>query len=427
MLGVFRSLKGYNFKLWAGAALVSNVGTWMQRSAQDWLVLTHLTNNNATAVGIVTGLQFGPQVFLLPLTGFVADTFDRRKILYFTQGGLGVLGIILGLLTITGLVQLWHVYVCAFLLGCVTAFDIPSRQTFVAEMVGEEDLANAVALNSMSFHSARMLGPAVAGVMIATIGTGWVFLINGVSFGAVLIALSLIRVGELFREKRAVKARKSLVEGFRYVWGRSDLKVILVMFFLVGAFGLNFQLFISTMSVSVFHTGAGEYGMLTSIMAVGSVLGALITAGRGRPQITILVTTSALFGVGCALAAIMPNYLLFGLSLVLIGIFAQILTTSTNSLVQLSTAPEMRGRVIAILFAVAMGGTPIGGPIVGWVADLFGPRWAMGVAAASGGAAALTGVLFMLKHGQYLKRYKPRRIRLKAGGDGAAPSPTGGK
>ncbi len=422
MIGIFRSLKGHNYKLWAGAALVSNVGTWMQRTAQDWLVLTQLTDNNAMAVGIVMALQFGPLVLLLPFTGYAADTFDRRKFLFVTQGIMGFLALVLGILTITGMVQLWHVYVCAFLLGCAVAFDVPTRQTFVAELVGENDLANAVALNSTSFHVARMLGPAVAGVLIAAVGTGWVFLVNGASFGAVLCALGRIRIHELFRDKRAVRARKNLVEGFRYVWNRPDLKIMLLMFFLVGAFGLNFQLFISTMSVSVFHAAAGEYGMLTSTMAIGSVMGALFSAGQTRPQIPLLLTGAAMFGLGCGLSALMPNYLLFGLSLVLVGVFAQLFTTSTNSLVQLSTAPEMRGRVIAILFAVAMGGTLIGGPVVGWVADVLGPRWAMGVAASSGIAAALVGLIYIVKYRHFCVRFEARRIRVHMDGEDAPPA-----
>ena len=422
MMGIFRSLKGYNYRLWAFAAFVSNIGTWMQRTAQDWLVLTQLTDNNATAVGIVMALQFGPQILLLPLTGYAADTFDRRKFLFVTQGFMGLQALGLGILTITGLVELWHVYMFALLLGCTTAFDVPTRQTFIAEMVGEEDLANAVGLNSTSFHSARMIGPAVAGVLIAWVGMGWVFLINGVSFASVLCALCLLHVNELYRDKRAVKARKNLVEGFRYVWNRPDLKVMLLMFFLVGAFGLNFQLYISTMAASVFNAGAGEYGMLTSIMAIGSVLGALMSASRSRPTITLLLISGAMFGVGCGLAAIMPNYLLFGLTLMIIGFFAQLYTTSTNSLVQLSTAPEMRGRVIAILFAVAMGGTPIGGPIVGWVADTFGPRWAMGVAALAGVLAALVGVFYLVRYKHFCVRFEARRIRVHMDAEDASPA-----
>jgi MFS family permease len=391
----FRSLSGFNYRVWAGGALVSNVGTWMQRIAQGWLVLTQLTHNNATAMGIVMALQFGPHLLLLPLTGFAADHLDRRKLLIGTQAAMGALALGLGILTISGLVQLWHVYAFAFLFGCVTAFDSPARHTFVSELVGEADLSNAVALNSTSFNAARMIGPAIAGTLIASVGSGWVFLINGASFVAVLCSLALLRVDELHVQDRAFRTRGSLVDGFRYVWRRPDLRAICFMLFLIGTFGLNFQIFISTMSVKVFHAGASQYGLLTSVMAIGTIAGALLAAGREKPRFALLLIGSAIFGLGCALAAIAPNAWFFGMALVIIGVSALTLTNSTNSLMQLSTEPAMRGRVMAIRLAIALGCTPIGAPIVGWVADSFGPRWALGLGAASGLAAAIVGIRYL--------------------------------
>jgi MFS family permease len=395
--GVFRSLAGFNYRVWAAGALVSNVGTWMQRTAQDWLVLTQLTHHSASAVGVVMGLQFGPQLLLLPWTGFAADHFNQRKLLVATQATMGVLALGLGFLTVTGVVQLWHVYVFAFLFGCAAAFDAPVRQTFVAELVGDADLPNAVALNSTSFNAARMVGPAVAGVVIASIGTGWAFLINGVSFVAVLISLTLLRVTELHTNARAQRSKGSFTEGFRYVWSRADLRAILVMLFLIGTFGLNFPIFISTMAVRVFHTDAGGYGLLSSIMAVGTIGGAILAAGRDEPRFEALLIGAAIFGVGCALAAIAPNYWLFAGALVVIGVAALTFTNATNSLMQLSTEPAMRGRVMAIRLGVALGGTPIGAPIVGWIADNFGPRWALGVGATSGFAAAIVAVYALVR------------------------------
>jgi len=394
----FRSLRIFNYRLWAAGAIVSNVGTWMQRIAQDWLVLTELTHKNATAVGIVMALQFGPQMLLLPLTGYAADRLDLRKLLIATQASMGVLALGLGILTITGVVQLWHVYIFALLLGCVTAFDAPARQTFVTELVGEAELSNAVALNSTSFNAARMIGPAVAGVLIASIGSGWVFLLNAASFAAVIASLNFLRVAELHRRIRTLNTRAGFAEGFRYVLRRPDLRAALLMFFLIGTFGLNFPIFISTMTVKVFHADASRYGLLTSMMAIGSVSGALLAARRENPRMRILLAGAFVFGVGCALAAVMPSYTLFGVSLILVGISVQTFTTSTNSLVQLSTEPEMRGRVLAILLGLAMGGTPIGAPIVGWVADRFGPRWALGVGAAAGISAASVGLYYLAKH-----------------------------
>lgn len=394
MRKTFRSLRSYNYRVWVAGALVSNIGTWMQRTAQDWLVLTELTDKNATAVGIVMSLQFGPSLLLLPLTGYVADRYDRRKVLLATQTAQGLLALGLGLMTLTGLVQLWHVYLFALLLGCVTAFDAPARQTFVSELVGEEDLTNAVALNSTSFNAARMVGPAVAGVLIASAGTGWVFVINALSYLGVLLSLAMLRVADLHRRGKAPRAAGGLLAGLRYVWSRPDLKAVLFMLFLLGTFGLNFPIFISTMAVGPFHAGADHYGGLTSAMAVGSVAGALFTASRAQPHIARLVNASLVFGIGCALAAIMPSYGLFGLVLVFIGISAQTFTTSINTVVQLSTEPAMRGRVMAILLAILMGATPLGAPLVGWVADTFGPRWALGVGAASGFASAIVGLLY---------------------------------
>ncbi len=394
MRKTFRSLRSYNYRVWVAGALVSNIGTWMQRTAQDWLVLTELTDKNATAVGIVMSLQFGPSLLLLPLTGYVADRYDRRKVLLATQTAQGLLALGLGLMTLTGLVQLWHVYLFALLLGCVTAFDAPARQTFVSELVGEEDLTNAVALNSTSFNAARMVGPAVAGVLIASAGTGWVFVINALSYLGVLLSLAMLRVADLHRRGKAPRAEGGLLAGLRYVWSRPDLKAVLFMLFLLGTFGLNFPIFISTMAVGPFQAGADHYGGLTSAMAVGSVAGALFTASRAQPHIARLVNASLVFGIGCALAAVMPSYGLFGLVLVFIGISAQTFTTSINTVVQLSTEPAMRGRVMAILLAILMGATPLGAPLVGWVADTFGPRWALGVGAASGFASAIVGLLY---------------------------------
>ncbi|MBE1159863.1 MFS transporter [Dyella acidiphila] len=408
MKNTFRSLRGYNYRVWAAGALVSNVGTWMQRIAQDWLVLTQLTHNNATDVGVVMALQFGPQLLLLPLTGFVADHMDRRKLLFVTQALLGTLALSLGALTVTGLVQLWQVYVFAFLLGCVTAFDAPLRQTFISELVGEENLSNAVALNSTSFNAARMIGPAVAGLLIAVVGCGWVFVINAVSFAAVLYSLTLLRIGDLHPQHRAQRTRASLLEGFRYVWARPDMRAIMLMLFLFGTFGLNFAIFISTMAVSVFHIGAGHYGFLTSTMAIGTVIGALRAAHRARPYFTLLPLSAAVFGVLLGIAALLPDYWLFGVVLVGIGMAAQTFTTSTNSFMQLSAEPAMRGRVIAIFLAIVMGGTPLGAPMIGWVADTFGPRWGLCVGAVAGLLSAAVGV-------RYLVKYHQLRLDLSAG------------
>jgi MFS family permease len=406
--GAFRSLRNYNYRVWAAGAVVSNVGTWMQRTAQDWLVLAELTHKNATALGIVMALQFGPHALMLPLSGFSADYFDRRKLLMATQAALGLLALGLGILTISGAVRLWHVYLFAFLLGSVSAFDSAARQTFVAELVGEEDLSNAVGLNSTSFNAARMIGPAVAGVLITAVGSGWLFVINAASFVAVLCSLFFLRVDQLHRGVRTNRGRGGLADGFRYVWRRPDIKAILVMLFLIGTFGINFPIFISTMAVGVFHAGARQFGLLTSMMAIGSVAGALLSARREKPGMSVIVAAAAIFGFGFCIAAAMPSYGLFGCALIIIGLSAQTFTTTANSTIQLSTEPEMRGRVIALFLAIAVGATPIGAPFVGWVADTFGPRWALGVGAASGFGAVIVAVHYFAKH-------RGLRVRLNDG------------
>ena len=389
---VFRSLRVFNYRVWFAGALVSNIGTWMQRTAQDWLVLTELTHNRASAVGLVMALQFGPQLLLLPLTGLAADVFNQRKLLMISQGLMGARALAPGGLTVMHAVQLWHVYIFAFLFGCASAFDAPARQTFVGELVGDSDLVNAVALNSTSFNAARMAGPAIAGLAIASIGTGWAFIVNGVSFVAVLISLSALRVSELHEKPRARRTRGSLTEGFVYAWKRPDLRTTLIMLLLIGTFGLNFPIFISTMAVRVFHTDAGGYGLLSSVMAIGTMSGALLGAGREKPRFKYLLIGAAFFGVGCGLAAAAPTYWLFACSLVIIGVAALTFMNTSNSLMQLSTEPAMRGRVMAIRLAIALGGTPIGAPIAGWIADRYGPRWSIALAAAAGLSAALIGI-----------------------------------
>jgi MFS family permease len=400
--GTFRSLRSFNFRLWTAGGLVSNVGTWMQRVAQDWLVLTQLTHHDASALGIVMGLQFAPQLLFLPWTGSAADRLNQRKLLMLTQATMGVLALVLGVLTIAGVVRLWHVYLFAFLSGSAAALDAPVRQTFVAEMVGDADLPNAVALNSTSFNAAQMIGPAVAGLLIARVGIGWAFLLNGLSFATVLISISFFRLSELRTSARAHRTTSGFLEGLRYVWRKPDLRAILIMLFLIGTFGLNFPIFISTMAVSVFHSDARGFGLLSSIMAVGTLSGALFAAGRQKPSLASLLVGAGIFGLGCTLAALAPGYWWFGAALVVIGAAGLTFTNGTNSIMQLSTEPAMRGRVMALRVGIALGGTPIGAPIVGWVANHFGPRWALGIGAGAGFTAALVAAYVLARRGEPL-------------------------
>ena len=395
--GAFRSLRSFNFRLWTAGALVSNIGTWMQRIAQDWLVLTQLTHHDASALGIVIGLQFVPLLLLLPWTGSAADRLDQRKLLMATQAAMGILALILGVLTITGIVQLWHVYVLAFLSGSALALDAPVRQTFVAEMVGDDDLPNAVALNSMSVNSAQMIGPAVAGLLIAGVGLGWAFLLNGLSFAAVLISMSFFRGSELHPNPRAHRISGGFIEGLRYVWNRPDLGAILLMVFLIGTCGFNFPIFISTMAVNIFHTDARGFGLLSSLMAVGTLAGSLFAASRMNPSLSSLLAGAGVFGLGCSLAAMAPGYWWFAVALMIVGAAALTFVNGTNSMIQLSTEPAMRGRVMALRVSIALGGTPIGAPIVGWVANHFGPRWSLALGAGAAFTAALVAAYVLTR------------------------------
>ncbi len=414
MSATFRSLRSFNYRLWFAGALVSNIGTWMQRTAQDWIVLTELTDHDAVAVGITMALQFVPQLLLLPWTGLIADRFNRRRLMLATQISSAVLCLVLALLVLSGTVELWHVYVLATLLGVSAALDAPARQTFVAELVSDANLPNAVALNSASFHGARLLGPAVAGLLVAFVGAGWVFALNGITYGAVIAAILLLRVRELRAAPRAKSAKGQLRAGFRYVRSRSDIVVVLVMIFLMGTFGFNFAIFIATMSTVEFGRGAAEYGLLSSVMAVGSLAGALLAAGRDRPRMRILVLAAAGFGLACVAAASAPSFELFAVSLTLVGLSSITLMTSANAYVQTTTPAMLRGRVMALYMAIFTGGTPIGAPLVGAVSNELGPRWALGVAAAAGIVAAGVAVVWVVRsRGMRVAYDRSARLRLR--------------
>lgn len=401
----FRSLSVYNYRIWFSAAIISNVGRWMQITAQDWLVLTELTDKSAHVMGVVMALQFFPQILLVPFTGSVADKFDRRKVIICTQIGMAFLALVLGVITLLGIVTLWHVYILAFLLGCVSAFDAPARQSFVSEMVPDELLSNAVALNSTTFNAARMLGPAAAGVLISIIGSGWIFMLNALLFSPLIFTLTRIRVAELNRRpsKRSADDSGRFVDGLKYLSKRPDLKTLIWMMFFIGTFGLNFTIYISSMVVNVFQIGSRGYGILTSMMAVGSLTGALYAANKSSPSMRLISVASFCFGISWLLAALSPNYWIFGFVMVFAGLFTQTFTTSVQSLIQLSTEPEMRGRVLSVLMAVAMGGTPIGAPLTGWVSDTFGSRYSLGIAVASGLIASAIGFRYLCVHGRIKK------------------------
>jgi MFS family permease len=385
--GMFRSLRVRNFRLYASGQLVSLTGTWMQRVAQDWLVL-ELTNSG-TALGVVTALQFGPSLVLGLWGGVLADRMNKRRLLFVTQSALALIALALGVLDVAGVVQYWQVLALATLLGLTSAIDTPVRQSFVIEMVGKDDLTNAVAVNSTIFNSGRIIGPAIAGVLISAVGTGWAFIANAVSSLAVLAGLALMRTEELHPAPALVRARGQLREGLRYVRGRRDLVLTMVLIFVFGTFGLNFAITCALLAKQVFHRGASGYGLLSTALAVGACAGAVLATRRTkRPTAFFLLGMASLFSVAEIVSGVMPDFWLTAALLVPTGLAMLSVTTAANAHVQLGVAPTMRGRVMALYLICFMGGTPFGAPLVGWLAGAAGPRWGM----IGGGAVCLACV-----------------------------------
>ncbi|MDO4897928.1 MAG: MFS transporter [Rothia sp. (in: high G+C Gram-positive bacteria)] len=398
MAKTFRSLGVFNYRIWFLGALISNIGTWMQRTAQDWLVFNDLSDHDSTQMGIVIALQFAPPLLLTPYAGVLADRGNRRKILLLTQSLMGLLALGLGLLVLLGAVEIWHVYLFALALGVVGALDAPVRTTFVSELVNDKDLPNAVALNSLSFNTARMIGPALAGLLVVAVGTGPVFLINTLTFVAMILAINTIKENQLRHLPRSTKANSRMRDGLTYLKNRPDISIVMVSAFLIGTFGLNTALNIAAMATTEFGQGAGEFGALNSVVAIGSVAGTLLAARRDTPRLRFMFGSCFAFGITTALAALAPTLWVFALTLIPLGLAALTIITSANAYVQVTTDPQMCGRIMSIYMAVFIGGTPIGSPLVGMVNDIFGARWGLGVASASGFIAALIGLVWVMRY-----------------------------
>jgi MFS family permease len=405
---MFRSLHVRNYRLYASGQLVSLTGTWMQRVAQDWLVL-QLTNSG-TALGIVTALQFGPSLLFSLWGGILADRGNKRRLLFATQTGLALIALLLGVLDLLGVVQYWHVLALATALGVVSAVDSPVRQAFVVEMVGKDDLPNAVGINSTIFNAGRILGPAAAGIMIAAFGTGWAFVANAASSVAVLTGLALMRTADLNPSPPVARVKGQLRDGLRYVRRRADLLLTMILIFIVGTFGLNFQITTALLAKQVFHRNASGYGLLSTSLAVGAFAGAVLATRRTRrPTSAFLVLAAVAFGLCEILAGSMPGFALTAVLLVPAGFAMLTLTTAANTSVQLGVAPTMRGRVMALYLICFMGGTPLGAPIVGWLAGTLGPRWGMiGGGLISAGAAIVLGLIFARRRGMSLAQVAHR-------------------
>ena len=393
----------------------------MQRVAQDWLVLD-LTHNSGVALGITTGLQFLPMLLFSLWGGAIADRYSRRMLLMMTQALMGSLALLLGVLALTGQVQIWQVYALAFALGLITVVDNPTRQTFVAEMVGRRGMPNAIALNSAVFNLARITGPAVAGLVISAVGTPAAFLVNAASYGAVLVSLKLMRPSELYPAERVQRAKGQLREAMGYVRARPNLWMLLVLIFFVATFGMNFQVTNALMSRQVFHTGAAAFGIASAVFAAGALGGALLAARRGRPSMSLLLMTAFGFGVLEVLTGLMPNFWSFLALLLPTGLVLLTFSTAANSATQLGTAPEMRGRVMGLYMLVFLGGAPLGSPLAGWLAEEFGPRMSLisgGVISAV--ATAAIGILLVRRSGAQTSEYlRPAALARMVSGAAAA-------
>ena len=416
---MFRSLAVRNFRLYASANLVSNTGTWMQRIGQDWLVL-QLSHDSGVALGLVNALQFGPSLVLSMYGGVLGDRYPKRRVLQITQSLMGVLALLLGLLVASGQVQLWHVLVLAGALGAVAAIDAPVRQAFVSEMVGPELLANAVSLNSTIFNGARLIGPSVAGLIIGWAGgnTAPAFFVNAATFAFTIGALLVMRADQLHPSPRASRARGQLREGVQYVWRHPDLRLALVLAFVIGTFGFNYGVTIPLMARQEFGLGAEAYGLLSTCFAVGSLTGALLSTRRShRPLQRFLVLSAIVFGAVTVVCGFMPTYASFAVLLVPTGASALVFSVANNSFVQLGADPQLRGRVMALYFMAFLGGTPFVTPLIGWVADTFGAPWAL----SSGGLVVLvTGLVAaaVLARGRRVRleaRITPPRLTLRVG------------
>jgi MFS family permease len=387
--GMFSALVEPNYRTYLAGSFASNIGTWMQRVAQDWLVL-ELSGGSGIAVGITTGLQFLPMLLLSPYGGLIADRFDKRQILKVTQSWLGICAAALGLLAISGVATTEYVYAIAFAFGLGTAFDNPARQAFVSEVAGPDHLPNAIGLNSATFHAARIVGPAVAGLVIAAVGAGWAILGNALSYLAFIAAL-MIMDGRLLRTTPpSPRAKRQIREGLTYVRSRPDMLLVLCVVFFLGTFGLNFTMTSALMAQQEFHRSAQDYGILGTLMAVGSLAGALLAARRrNRPSGRLVVGMAAIFGVIEIASGLAPSYVAYAATLPLLGLATLLTLTAANASIQLGVDSLRRGRVMALYIMVLMGGTPIGSPILGWIGEAMGARWTL----IGGGAATLLGIV----------------------------------
>jgi MFS family permease len=380
----FAALAVRNFRLYFTGQIISVSGTWMQMVAQTYLILFRL-HGSGLDVAIATGLQFLPLLLFGPFGGLIADRLDKRKVLYATQSAAGVLALLFGVLVLTDSMRLWEVFALASLLGVVNLFDNPARQTFVSEMVGLDLLPNAVSLNSVLMNSARVIGPAIGGVFILTLGVGTCFVFNAASYVAVLIALSQMRGSELYTKPGVVRARGQVREGLRYAWSTPDLRSPLLSMAIVGVFAFNFTVTLPLLAKFTFHGGAGLYSAFLAAMGAGAIVGGLFTAHRSNPSTRLLAVIGLFFGGLILAVAVAPSTLLAIILLVPMGAASISFIATNNATLQLRADPAMRGRVMSLNAIAFLGSTPIGAPLLGYISDASNPRVALLV----GGVATL--------------------------------------
>jgi len=389
----FRSMSVRNYRLYFAGQLISTTGTWMQSIAQAWLVLQ--ITGSGVALGVTVALQFTPVLLVGAWGGLVADRVDKRRLLVGTQAAAGLLALVLGSVTALGVVQLWMIYVLALGLGAVNALDNPARRAFVVEMVGAEHVSNAVSLSSAMFMAARVIGPAIAGLVIAGFGVSWCFFANGVSYSAAVIAFLAMRENEFFSVEPVPRRKGQLREGLRYAWSTPALRLPLVLTAVIGTLAFNFQVVLPLLAKQTFSGDADTLGVLYASMSIGSVIGALISAHEAQATRRFVLAAALAFGAALVAAALAPTFAVELLVLVPVGAAGIAFTAMANGVLQTETAPEMRGRVAALFTVAFLGSTPIGGPIIGWVSQQLGPRaglWVGGVATLAVTVAAIAAI-----------------------------------
>lgn len=405
----FSSLKIRNYRIFASANLIAVIALWMQRVAQDWMVLE--LSGSVTAVGITVFMQFAPSLLLMPLGGILADRYSKRLILMICQGAAGALAATMAVLALSGNLEVWHVYLIAFFLGLVTVADQPSRQVFVNELVGPTQLRNALSLNSSIFQLGGMIGPAVSGVLIMAVGGGWAFAFNALACSITVLSLVFIRPDELVKFEPAKRRRGQFMEGVRYLRGKATIFWPTVMIAFFAVFGLSLPVLMAAYANNVFDAGAGGYGLLNTLVAVGALGGALASTRIATLRLRSVISTAGLYGVILCLAALSPNMVTYGAVMVVAGFVSLLFLTSANQLVQTSTNVLIRGRVMSLYIMVQIGGQALGGPIMGWLAEHIGVQWSMVIAGGVPALAAAGIALVLAKRGQLRMKVNFRSIK----------------